>query len=65
VLGGTVGLDQPHVEIERSRRDRRAVVHRQRERIAVALRMLDDGAQHGRGGNAAERTDESPIVSLV
>jgi hypothetical protein len=59
MLRGAVGLDQADIEIELAFRDRRAVIHRQRQRIAGSLRMLDQCAQDGRGGAAAERADKA------
>ena len=43
-------------------RDRRAIIDGQRQRIAGPLRMLDQRAQDRRGGGAAERADEGPVI---
>src|SRR5260364_331517 len=37
MLRGAVGLHQPHVEIERAFGDRRAIIHRHRQRVALDL----------------------------
>ena len=62
MLRRAVGLDQADVEIERPLRDRRAKIDGERQRIAGALRMLDQRPQDGRGGGAAERADKGPVV---
>jgi len=62
VLRRAVGLDQPDVEVERAFRDRRAVIHGHRQRIAGAFGMLDQRPQNGGGGDAAERPDKGPVV---
>ena len=62
MLRGTVGLDQADVEVEFALRDRRAIVDGDRQRIAGALRMLDQRPQDGRSGAAAERADKGEIV---
>src|SRR5690349_1105401 len=62
MLARAVGFHQPHVEIERTLRDRRAVVDGHRQGIAGPPRMLDQRAQNGCGGYAAEWSDEGPIV---
>ena len=43
-------------------RDRRAEIHGQRQRIARALRMIDQRPQDGRGRGAAERADKGPVI---
>ena len=62
MLARAVGLDQAHVEIEGAFGDRRAEIYGQRQRIARALRMVDQRAQDGRRRAAAERADKGPVV---
>src|ERR1700759_2074922 len=62
MLRGAVRLDQPDVEIELALRDRRAVIHRDGQRIACALRMLHQRAQDGRGRETAEPGGKGEIV---
>jgi hypothetical protein len=45
-----VGLDQADVEIESTLRDRRAKIDGQRQRVAGALRMIDQRPQDRGGG---------------
>jgi hypothetical protein len=62
VLRRAVGLDQTHVQFEGAFRDRRAKIDGESERIAGTLRMLDNRPQYRCRGDAAERTDESPVI---
>src|SRR5437762_7033631 len=62
MLARAVGLDQPDVEIEGAFGDRRAEIHGQRQRIARALRMVDQRAQDGRCRAAAELADKGPVI---
>ena len=57
-----VGFDQADVEIERPLRDRRAIIDGERQRIARALRMIDQRPQDGRRRHAAERADKGPVI---
>src|SRR3984957_5888299 len=62
MLRRPVGLDQADVEIESALRDRRAKIDGQRQRVAGALRMIDQRPQDRGGGGAAERADERPVI---
>src|SRR5271168_297224 len=62
MLCRAVGLDQANVEVEGPLRDRRAEIDGERERIAGALRVVDQRPQDGGGGDAAERADERPVI---
>jgi hypothetical protein len=62
MLARAIGLDQAQVEIEFALHDRRAIVDRDRERIAGGLRMLHQRAQDGRCREAAEGADKGPVV---
>src|ERR1700730_14302474 len=62
MLCRAVGLDQANVEVESALRDRRAEIDGERQRIAGPLRVVDQRAQDGGGGDAAERADESPVI---
>lgn len=62
MLRRTVGLDQANVEIEAALRDRCAEIDRKRQRIAGALRMVDQRPQDGRCRAAAERADKGPVI---
>ena len=62
MLRRPVGFDQADIEIESAFGDRRAEIHGQRQRIAGALRMVDQRAQDGGGRAAAERADKGPVI---
>jgi hypothetical protein len=60
-IGGD-GHRQADVEVEIAFRNWGAEVDSQRHRIACPLGMLHQRAQHGCGGEAAERADKAPVV---
>src|SRR6185312_16264803 len=62
MLGRAVGLDQADVKVEIAFGDRCAIVDGERQRVARALRVLDQRPQNGGGREAAERADEGPVV---
>ena len=61
MLAGTVAAAAAQPDRELAAGDRGAEVDGERERVALALGMLEHRTQRGRGGNAAERADEGPV----